>query len=85
MKLNQLFEAPRVPSGFGFESKQNAKIADAALEKAGIKVIRSSNFGIEYFDFDDEKTAKAALKIVKPLIDKNAEYEWGGRMRDKKK
>jgi hypothetical protein len=61
---------------FGFESKANAKIAEKAIKDAGIETQKDFNFGITYFSFKTKKDINAALKIIKPLIDKTKESEW---------
>lgn len=76
-RLSALSEA-RIPEffDFGFEDKNNAKAAEAALKDAGIKYKKSSNMGIYYFDFDDKQSRSKGLKVVKDVIDHSLESEW---------
>jgi hypothetical protein len=80
MLVSELFEESRGPDKnreFGFQDKGNAAKAKRALLAANIEFTTSSAGGIYYFHFPTAKLGKEALKIVKPLVDKSKEEEWG--------
>ena len=68
---------------FGFEDKGNFNKAKEVVDASGIKHTHSSNFGIHYIHFDSKKDMNAALKLVRPVIDKSKEHEWGKVMENR--